>query len=919
VAELPTGTVTFLFTDLESSTRLWEEQPEAMRAALARHDLILTESVEAQEGKVVKGTGDGLHAVFGTAEGAVEAAVACQLALSGERWGVTGPLRVRMGLHTGAAEQRGGDYFGPVLNRAARLMAVAHSGQVLCSQATADLVRDSLAPAVTLLDLGEHRLRDLSRPENVFQVCARGLESEFGPLASLDAFPGNLPVVRTPLVGRHREVGEVSDLLASDRLVTLTGVGGVGKTRLALQVAAEVLDRFPQGVWLVSLAPIRDPGLVPDAVAAAVGIRDQPGRSLIEVLCDALEHRQLLLVLDNCEHVIGAVAQVADQLLDRCSDVRLLATSREALGIDGEYRWPTPSLSVAGRAVREARELVGVEAVQLFVERARAVRRDFAVTSENAAAVAEICDRLDGIPLAIQLAAARVSVLAPQDILRRLDQRFRLLTGGSRTALERHQTMRAAIEWSYALLDETEQQLFQRLSIFSGGFDLGAAEAVATGDAVDQPAVLDLLSGLIAKSMILADLSGASTRYRILETLREFGRDRLVDSGEADGVRTRHARHYVDLAEARYNEMVQDRTSDAYEDLERELDNLRVAHDWLIAIEDASEALRWLLYCGASSIGERAEMLRRCETVLALSDALPVAARADLLMISGWVAFSAGELARARDLAQACLELSEASGLAPNPVALGTLSQVAFWSGDGRRALELIDESIAQGVSDWSTIFGDVRAMQTFILAQLGDTERAIALGEAHLADARRGVGHQLASALWLLGLVYIRRDPKRARELIEESLACNINYQRAWTLVAAGQIRHAVRDQLGAIDAFAQAITLAQTTGDRTVVPVSLEGMARAVRRLGEPLRAIRLFAAAEAARDHLSLAGAVAEATSREHAIDRLKASVADEDFTTAWRAGRKLTFDATIALALDEAAEVERQAQAAPATAP
>jgi predicted ATPase len=792
-------------------------------------------------------------------------------------------------------------------------MAVAHSGQVLCSQATADLVRDSLAPPVTLLDLGEHRLRDLSRPEHVFQVCARGLESEFGPLASLDAFPGNLPVVRTPLVGRHREVREVSGLLESDRLVTLTGVGGVGKTRLALQVAAEVLDRFPQGVWLVSLAPIRDPALVPDAVAAAVGVRDQPGRSLVEVLCDALEHRQLLLVLDNCEHVIGVVAQVADRLLDRCGDLRLLTTSREALGIDGEYRWPTPSLPVAGTAVRDPTELVGVEAVQLFVERARAVRRDFSVTSENGAAVAEICDRLDGIPLAIQLAAARVSVLAPQDILRRLDQRFRLLTGGSRTALERHQTMRAAIEWSYALLDEAEQQLFRRLSIFSGGFDLAAAEAVATGDAVEPTALLDLLSGLIAKSMILAAMSGASTRYRILETLREFGRDRLVDSGEADAVRTRHARYYVDLTELRFNEMVRAQRPDAYVDLQRELDNLRVAHDWLIAVEDASEAMRWIRFAGAASIGERAEMLRRCEKTLDLSAALPADARADLLMMSGWVAFSAGELARARDLSQACLDLGQASGLPPSPVALGTLSQVAFWSGDGRRALSLIDESIAQGVSDWAAVFGDVRGMQTFVLAQLGETDRAIALGEVHLAEARTGVGHQLASALWLLGLVYVRRDPDRARELIEESLACDVNYQRAWTLVAAGQVRHAVRDHRGAVDAFAQALTLAQTSGDRPVVPVSLEGMARALRQLGEPLPAIRLFAAAEAARDHLRVDGAVAEASSRDHAIDRLKAAVSEGDFAAAWQLGRNLSFDAAIALALDQAAEVKGQSRA------
>jgi predicted ATPase/class 3 adenylate cyclase len=918
LADLPTGTVTFLFTDLERSTRLWEEQPDAMRAALARHDDLLTQGVESEGGHVVKSTGDGLHAVFGTAEAAVGAALACQLALTSERWGTTGPLRVRMGLHTGAAEQRGGDYFGPALNRAARLMAVAHPGQVLCSQATADLVRDSLPPTAALIDLGEHRLRDLSRPEHVFQVGVPGLASEFGPLRSVDAFPGNLPVTRTSLVGRQREVTELVSLLQSDRLITLTGVGGVGKTRLALQVAAEVLDRFPQGAWLVGLAPLRDPELVPDAVAAVVGVRDQPGRPLIDVLCEALTERRLLLVLDNCEHVVGAVAQIADRLLDRCPELRLLATSREALGIDGEYRWPTPSLPTAGRAARDPAALVGVESVQLFVERARAVRRDFEVSTENAAAVSEICERLDGIPLAIELAAARVGVLAPQDLLRRLDQRFRLLTGGSRTALERHQTLRAAIEWSYALLDDAEQELFRRLSIFSGGFELAAAEAVTTGDAVAQSAVLDLVSGLVAKSMIIADPSRTSTRFRILETLREFGRDRLIDSGESDAVRTRHARYYVNFSEAIYEELRQDfrRAANAYAALERELDNLRVAHDWLISSEDASEALRWIRFCAAANIGEKAEMLGRCETTITLCNDLPAEARAESLMIGGWVAFGAGEFARARQLAQACLEVDEKSGLRPNSVALGTLAQVAFWTGDARQAVQLIEQSIAGAGHEWGSVFSEVRGMQIFTLTQIGDTDRAIALGEALLGEARASGSTYLASALWLLGLAYLRRDPKRAHDLAEESLACSVDFQRPWALVAVGEVRIAVHEHRGAIDAFAEAMRLAQTSGDRQIIPVSLEGMARAFRRLGERVPAVRLFAAAEAVREHLSSASALTDAASRDRTIERLKTSVPADQFAAAWRDGRDLGFAGAVALGLDEAATIGCSARTASA---
>jgi predicted ATPase/class 3 adenylate cyclase len=555
MVDLPTGTVTFLFTDLEGSTRRWEQQPDAMQAALARHDVILRDAMGSHRGLVFSEMGDGIAAAFASASDAVAAAIEAQLGLGAEEWGEIGDLQARMGLHASVVELRAdGQYVNQPLNRCARLMAVAHGGQLVVSETVESLVRGALPPEVGLVDLGVHRLRDLDRPIGVFQATHPGLRREFPPLRSLDVLPGNLPEVRTPLVGRQREVREVAGLLESDRLVTLTGVGGVGKTRLALQVAAEVLDRFPDGVWLVGLAPIRDSALVPDTIAAAVGVRDQPGRSLVEVLCEALEHRCLLLVLDNCEHVISAVAQIADRLLDSCSELRLLATSREALGVAGEYRWPTPSLAVAGATVRDLGALVEVEAVQLFVERAQAVRREFAVNTDNAAAVAEICERLDGIPLAIELAAARVSVLGPHDILARLDERFRLLTGGSRTALERHQTLRAAIEWSYALLDEGERELFRRSTIFSGGFDLAAAEAVATGDDVDLAAVLDLLSGLIAKSMIIADVSGILTRYRILETLREYGRDRLIDSSESDTVRTRHARYYVNLAEGLFEE-----------------------------------------------------------------------------------------------------------------------------------------------------------------------------------------------------------------------------------------------------------------------------------------------------------------------------------------------------------------------------
>ena len=412
--ELPSGTVTFLFTDLEASTRLWEEHPEAMKAALARHDEILREVIESIGGWVVKTTGDGVHAVFGTARDAATAAAAGQRRFADERWDGVDPLRVRIGLHTGEAERRDGDYFGPTLNRAARLMAAAHGGQVLVSHATEAVLRDSLPEDLELVDLGEHRLRDLSRPEQVFQLVGGGLEARFGPLRSLDAFPTNLPLQLSSFVGRVEELEDVAAALQSTRVVTLSGVGGVGKTRLALQVAAEVLPRYRDGAWLIELGPVGEP----DAVVAAstLGIQQHQGRSLAESVVEALRGKQMLLVMDNCEHVLDASAALVESLVRSCPEVAVLATSREALDVSGERAKRVRSLPVPRPHDVSVESLAANEAARLFVDRAQEVRAGFALEATTAAAVAQICERLDGIPLAIELAAARVASMQPGDI-----------------------------------------------------------------------------------------------------------------------------------------------------------------------------------------------------------------------------------------------------------------------------------------------------------------------------------------------------------------------------------------------------------------------------------------------------------------------------------------------------------------------
>ena len=505
-AAAPSGVVTFLFTDVEGSTRRWEADADAMRAALAAHDKVLRSAIEAHGGFVFKHTGDGVCAAFASPKCAVDAAIDAQRALQ---------LPVRMGLATGEAELRDGDYFGTVLNRAVRVMAAGHGGQILVAESTAVLLTGA-----DLVDLGPRRLRDVSVPVGVFQVRAPGLRTEFPPLRTLDATPGNLRSAVTSFIGRESEVAEVQAALHQHRLVTLTGVGGVGKTRLATEVAARLADEFPDGVWFFELAAVTDPAAVPDAVAAVLGITQQPGKSVSESVASAQEGRVRLLVFDNCEHVLDAAADLIEAILAQSATVRIVATSREGLGVADEQVWPVPSLDLSGG--------IDSAAVNLFVERARSVALRFSMAdADDADAVVEICRRLDGIPLAIELAASRMASMTASEVRDRLDHRFRLLVG-SRRGLARHHTLRHAVAWSYELLDDAEKALLERCSVFAGGFDLQSACAVAGFDDFDDYAVLDLLDALVRKSLLVADRSTGRTRYSMLETIRQFAEEQLV-------------------------------------------------------------------------------------------------------------------------------------------------------------------------------------------------------------------------------------------------------------------------------------------------------------------------------------------------------------------------------------------------------
>jgi predicted ATPase/class 3 adenylate cyclase len=586
----PTGVVTLLMTDIEGSTRLWEEYPEQTATALRRHDSLLRRAIEDNGGHVFKTVGDAFCAAFPSAREAALAAVTIQLALRAEPWPAPIELRVRMGLHTGASEERDRDYFGPVVNRAARLEAIAHGGQIVVSGVTTDLLDD----VVQLRDLGQHRLKDLSQPERVFQIVIPGLDDEFPSLRSLDnpALTNNLPVQLTTFVGRLHEVEEVSALVEEHRLVTLTGAGGAGKTRLALQVAAELLDGSGDGVWFVDLGPVSDPQLVPLEVATSLGIRDEPGRAIVGTLLDALSRRRLLIVLDNCEHLVDACVPLVDKVLRACPEVHILATSRQALTVGGERIYRVPPLSLPDEGSSGASS----EAVRLFLERSREHGQEVVLDEETAPFVTELCRRLDGMPLAIELACARLRSMTLEDLSARLDQRFALLTGGSRALMPRQRTLRGLIDWSYDLLSEPERQVLERLSVFAGSFDLDAADSVASTAEVEVFDIAGLVSSLTDKSLLFIDAETRSPRYRILETIREYAAAKLNDRG-ADAARSAHlahAQHYLALAEEAAPQLRSRGQVMWLERLEAEYDNLRLAFRHLIDDENSDgEATRF--------------------------------------------------------------------------------------------------------------------------------------------------------------------------------------------------------------------------------------------------------------------------------------------------------------------------------------
>jgi len=967
-SNLPSGTVTFLFTDVEGSTQQLQRLGETYAAVLATQRKMLRATFRKFHGHQVDTQGDSFFVAFARAADAISACAMAQRLLAAHPWPAGESVRVRMGLHTGAPQLTAAGYAGLDVHIAARICAAAHGGQVLLSQQTHDLA-EQLRLDVSMRDLGEHRLKDLDQPRRIFQLVISKLPDEFPPLRTLDALPHNLPIQLTSFVGREREIAEIKRVLSTTRLLTLTGAGGAGKTRLALQVAADLIDSHANGVWFIELAPLADPALVAGTVAATLGVREQPGQPILNSLLDYLRPKDLLLVLDNCEHLIDACARFADALLRASPNLKILATSREALGIAGETTWIVPSLSLP--SVNGQRptftELSQYEAVQLFVARAVAVQPTFKLTELNAAPVAHVCQRLDGIPLAIELAAARVKVLKTAEIAARLDDRFRLLATSNRMALPRHQTLRAAIDWSYELLSEPERVLLRRLSVFAGGCTLEAVEQVCGDDEI-----LDLLSHLVDKSLIIVDKHGDETRYRMLETIREYARGRLEESGEAEPVRQRHAEFFLELAERVPPTMTSAERKARYIRFDAEQDNLRAAMGWALATHHAELGLRLVGALGeywfwwASRWHEGWSWISQ---FLALPEAMqPKRVRANALKGAVNLVRYTGDPVKANRLADESLalfrELGDKSGMAWVLVDKGTDAEA---SGDYTRAALLCQES--------ATLFreiGDQRglgwALNWLASAEMnrGCLEEAatlykesVAAGEAGGDDAMTGMIH-----MGLAGLAYNTRDYARATELYHQAMALcreggdpdGANYallslgvtalahgdlgtaalhleaSEAWFRQAnqklglsqllhyLGYVRHLQGDDRAAMTLLREAIALQRQTDGMGSLIKSFEWSACVSADSNQPQRAARLFGAAESARERIGAPLPPGDKPLYERHLERARAELEKVAFDVAWAEGRALTLEQAIEYALEmpltpeQGARYQRTRQAA-----
>jgi len=908
-ALLPSGTLTFAFTDIVGSTDRWERFGAAMGDAVRRHDALLRRTISEAGGHVFKTLGDGCCAAFSRPQDAVAAMLAVQRALAAADFSAVDGLRVRAAIHTGTADERDGDYFGPAVNRVARLLAIAHGGQILLASSTAELVHGVLPAQTSLCALGVHRLKDLARAEEVHQLLAPGLTLDFPALRSLDALPNNLPRMLTSFVGRDVEVAQIVALLEEHRLVTLFGSGGIGKTRASLQVGADLAERFADGVWFVELAPLTSGDYIASTVAQALEATLASDGDPLENLVRTLAASRALLVFDNCEHVLDGAARVVGALLRGCPHLKILASSRQALGISGETTYRLPSLGIpadGGTAELTASDVRRYSALALFADRARAVDQRFTITEDNVATSAEICRRLDGIPLAIELAASRVRLLSPRQLRERLDERFRVLPGGSRDVLPRQQTLRALIDWSYDLLDERERTLFRRLGIFANGFTLEGAVAIGGGADFDELDVFDVLASLVDKSLVLAEPAGDASRYRLLESTRVYAREKLMGAGERDSF----ARHHVSYLRDRFV-AVADRYAQTAQsgELNRlfwcELEDVRVGLDWSLNGGDARLGAEVLAAIGQfwRAVGSDREGITRIDAFL---NVLPNDEHCLRARLSSAVALlAANARVPARDPEAAAKAVAHARLCGQSETLGEALVRNANLAVHQRR---FDDAESALGEAETISVPSPLLRIQLLetraYLSQIRGDLAAAALAYEQLCLAEPGIGHTFN----LAEVEHARGDTPHSIALLSEAIALlrargehgylgNALTNLAGYLAASG-------DHSGACAAAREAIReLAPREPDAAIVLVSIEHLALALSLAGDFDRGATLAGFADNALRQRGFEREFTERATRARLDALLQDRLPPSDYARLLREGEALPVAAAVSLALAE----------------
>ncbi len=924
--QFPSGTVTFLFTDIEGSTKLAQEHPKEMPELLARHDAILNQAIEAHHGFVFRIVGDSFSAAFDTASDALSAALEAQRTLQNESWSPA-PIKVRMGIHTGSAQLKddpqgqGASYQGyGTLALTQRIMSVGHGGQILLSQTTHDLVKDRLPDSygTELRDMGERHLKDIFRPEHIYQVAAADLLSDFPPLTTLETFNHNLPVQLTSFIGREHEIAEAQNLLSSTRILTFIGPGGTGKTRLCLQVAAEQFSEFKDGVWLIELAQLADSIYVLSTIASTFHLRELQGVPLIDTVTDYLRAKQSLLVLDNCEHLIETCAQLSDHFLHACPNLKIITSSREALGINGETVYNVPSLSLPQdlEDLRDVGNLMNYEATRLFTERASRANPQFSLTKDNAPYVAQICERLDGIPLAIELAAARLKLFTPQQIAERLDDRFKLLTDGSRTALPRQQTLRALIDWSYLTLNETEQDVLRRLAVFSGGWTFEAAESVA-----GEMEAMGGLSGLVNKSLVTVEEKEGESRYRYLETIRQYAMEKLLESGDAVNARDRHLAHFMEYSRRAEENFGTPQRLLWLNRLELEHDNLRSALGWALE-SDPETALQMvrLLSLFWLSHNYLTEGCNWCQAAITRAEGSSLdrdkidQTRAQAYTVLAVLSVNRGDHHTGQMAAKQGVAL--ARQLDDQFTLVNALSFLGFSSaflGDVTLAFDSLHESedICRKLGYREELANVLQALAYITMEVYGpdaaeqvqsymEESLALSQGSVDLDAAVRTEGILARLAFYRGDLAESRKHADRMLDLHKEM------GDQLSTTTHQSAMAHAAR-QLGnfeeALALYRETIQEWQEIGHRGAVAHQLECFAFIAKAQEQGERAVKLMSAAQALREASSSPRTPQERIEYERELARLRAGMNEKTFDLLWAEGQSMDMEQAIEYALNE----------------